>query len=180
MANSRRVPMIIFLGTALGVVTADLASKSAVFASLGYPNETPFVLIPDLLRFITRINNGGIWSIGAELGLRMNTMLIAFCGVASVLILGWAYFSLKATDRVFPIVLGSILGGALGNFHDRIVYQGVRDFIEVHYKETWYFPTFNLADSFLVCGAIFLILTSLWGPSSLPAPVSDAAPRPAA
>ncbi|MFO0947693.1 MAG: signal peptidase II [Planctomycetota bacterium] len=50
-------------------------------------------------------------------------------------------------------VLGGILGGAAGNLHDRILFGGVRDFIDAHYHEVYHWPTFNLADSFLVCGA---------------------------
>jgi signal peptidase II len=142
---------------------ADLGSKSAVFAWLGYPSENVAVLIPGWLQFVTRLNNGGIWSLGAELGVQMNSILIVFCASASVLILIWAYLGIRPGERVFPLVLGLIMSGALGNLHDRIVFQGVRDFIEFHYHDVWYYPTFNLADSCLVCGAAYLVLSSLLG-----------------
>src|SRR5262249_35799312 len=83
--------------------------------------------------------------------------------IASVLILIWAYFGIKSGERFFPLVLGAILAGAIGNLFDRIAFQGVRDFIEVHYFDVWYYPTFNFADSFLVCGAGVLIMSSIFG-----------------
>jgi signal peptidase II len=177
MTTSRLSAWGWFFGASLIGLAADLASKSAVFAWLGYPSEQPAVLIPGWLQFVTRLNNGGIWSLGAEYGVQMNTMLIGFCGVASVLILIWAYFGIRAGERVFPMVLGLIMSGAMGNLHDRIVFQGVRDFIEFHYFDIWYYPTFNLADSFLVCGAAYLVLTSvLWGDRTHASPALSSTP----
>ena len=54
------------------------------------------------------------------------------------------------------IALGLILGGTLGNFYDRVVFNGVRDFLHWNYLFDW--PVFNLADSCLVCGACLLLL----------------------
>ena len=163
MKGSRLGPLSLFSLAAVVGLAADLASKAAVFRSLGFPSEDAIVVIPNLLQFVTRLNQGGIWSIGADYGVKMNTVLAIFSSVASFLIVIWAYIGIRSGERFFPIVLGAILAGALGNLHDRVVYQGVRDFIEVHYYDLWYFPTFNLADSCLVCGAACLILSSLLG-----------------
>ena len=46
--------------------------------------------------------------------------------------------------------LGLILGGTLGNLYDRVVYDGVRDFIDWHYHDLEW-PVFNIADCCLVC-----------------------------
>ena len=53
-----------------------------------------------------------------------------------------------------------ILGGALGNVHDRIQYGSVIDFIEVHIF-SYHWPDFNVADSAIVTGACLLLLDSL-------------------
>src|SRR5208337_1757515 len=58
------------------------------------------------------------------------------------------------------VALALILGGALGNAHDRIVYGSVIDFIEVHIF-TYHWPDFNVADSSVVTGACLLFLDSL-------------------
>jgi signal peptidase II len=163
MNQNRRAAWLWFLVAAIVGLAADLGSKSAVFSWLGYPSEEMAVVVPGWLQLVTRLNNGGIWSIGAEYGVQMNSLLIVFCGSASVLILIWAYFGIRPGERVFPLVLGGILAGAMGNLHDRVIHQGVRDFIEFHYFDVWYYPTFNLADSFLVCGAAYLVLSSVLG-----------------
>ena len=54
----------------------------------------------------------------------------------------------------------SILAGALGNVHDRILYGSVVDFIEVHIF-SYHWPDFNVADSSIVTGACLLLLDSL-------------------
>ena len=56
------------------------------------------------------------------------------------------------------IALALILGGALGNLYDRIVYGHVVDFILVHWQNRWYFPAFNFADSAICVGAVMLAL----------------------
>ena len=50
-----------------------------------------------------------------------------------------------------------ILGGALGNFYDRILYFSVPDFIDIHFKDYHWF-TFNIADIFISLGIILFIL----------------------
>jgi signal peptidase II len=61
---------------------------------------------------------------------------------------------------LITVALALVLGGALGNLHDRILYGSVVDFIEVHIF-TYHWPDFNLADSSIVTGACLLFLDSL-------------------
>ena len=56
--------------------------------------------------------------------------------------------------------LALILGGAIGNVIDRIVYGHVIDFLDVHW-DGWHWPAFNVADSAIVCGAALLIVDEL-------------------
>jgi len=55
-----------------------------------------------------------------------------------------------------------IVGGALGNFYDRIYYKAVPDFIDFHVGEIHWF-IFNLADIFITVGVIFMIFFELIG-----------------
>ena len=61
---------------------------------------------------------------------------------------------------VTTVALALVLGGALGNVHDRIVYGSVVDFIEIHIFG-YHWPDFNVADSSIVTGACLLLLDSL-------------------
>jgi signal peptidase II len=60
------------------------------------------------------------------------------------------------------LALALILGGAIGNLIDRLVYGYVIDFLDVYYGD-WHWPTFNLADSAITAGACLLILDALIG-----------------
>ena len=61
---------------------------------------------------------------------------------------------------LITVALALILGGAVGNVHDRILYGSVVDFIEVHIF-SYHWPDFNVADSSIVTGACLLLLDSL-------------------
>jgi signal peptidase II len=79
--------------------------------------------------------------------------------LAAVLIVYWSFRQATARDRWLCICLGLILAGTLGNLYDRVVFSGVRDFLDFYWAEH-HWPTFNLADSCLVCGAVLLLLQS--------------------
>lgn len=61
-------------------------------------------------------------------------------------------------DKMLCWALSLILGGALGNVLDRIMYGAVVDFIDLHYAN-WHWPAFNIADSAICIGAALII----WG-----------------
>jgi len=66
---------------------------------------------------------------------------------------------LRRTPRTqwwMGLALSLVLGGALGNLYDRVVYGYVIDFLSFHYAG-YYFPAFNLADTAITLGAIILI-----------------------
>ena len=58
------------------------------------------------------------------------------------------------------IALSFILGGAIGNYFDRITHGYVIDFISLH-AFNFYWPTFNVADSFITIGAVIFLLNNL-------------------
>ena len=59
------------------------------------------------------------------------------------------------------LIYSIIVGGAIGNFFDRIVYNAVPDFIDLHYKEFHWF-VFNIADIFISIGITILILSGIF------------------
>ncbi|MFH7519378.1 signal peptidase II, partial [Pseudomonas syringae group genomosp. 7] len=64
---------------------------------------------------------------------------------------------LKKQDKWFGIALALMLGGAIGNFIDRVVRKEVVDFVNT-YIFTYDFPIFNVADSALVVGVIIMFI----------------------
>ena len=96
---------------------------------------------------------------GAAFGIFQNK--VVFLSVFTViLIIGLIIYLYKnrGKSKLLSVSLSLIIAGALGNFYDRIVYKYVVDFICVHYKDIYYFPTFNVADIFVVCGTILLAI----------------------
>ena len=66
----------------------------------------------------------------------------------------------NANKKLFSFALACILGGALGNVLDRLMYGYVVDFLDFYWT-TWHFPAFNVADSGITIGAICLLLDEL-------------------
>ena len=66
-------------------------------------------------------------------------------------------FKSKTSEKIF---FSFIIGGAIGNLYDRIIYKAVPDFIDFHIEEFHWF-TFNIADIFISLGIIFMILNEL-------------------
>lgn len=78
-----------------------------------------------------------------------------FCSIYCIL-----YEKYAKTDKLLGISLGLILGGAIGNFIDRVFRQEVVDFIHV-YIFSYNYPVFNIADSALCIGVVLIIIQTL-------------------
>ncbi|MEO2068113.1 MAG: signal peptidase II [Desulfurobacteriaceae bacterium] len=78
-----------------------------------------------------------------------------------IIVAGWiVYYVLtkEIENKRLRWGLGLILGGALGNLYDRIVYGKVVDFLDF-YVSSYHWPTFNLADTFVFLGCVLVILS---------------------
>lgn len=120
-----------------------------------------------------RVNHGALWGIG---GSQKGTANLFFAGVSLLAaggILVWGTRGQPAQEKWLSAALGLILGGTLGNFYDRVIFGGVRDFMHFIYIE-W--PVFNFADCCLVVGAVLLLTQAVFAPqpAAEPAPTSPA------
>jgi lipoprotein signal peptidase len=104
--------------------------------------------------------------------------------LAAVAILVWSTQKATAQDRWLCAALGLILAGTLGNFYDRLMFNGVRDFLHWNYLFDW--PVFNVADCCLVSGAFLLLVQAFAvkhpveapNPALATAPVTGVCPAP--
>ncbi|KGM97364.1 signal peptidase [Clostridium novyi A str. 4552] len=80
--------------------------------------------------------------------------------VTLVVMIGVIYYFIKykPTSKFIRLGIALIVSGALGNLYDRIFYKYVVDFILIHYKNVYYYPTFNIADILVVVGTIMLAI----------------------
>jgi len=97
---------------------------------------------------------------GAAFGILQNKLIILAI-VTLLVISGMIYYIIKykPKSKFLRISFALIISGALGNLYDRLIYKYVVDFILVHYKEIYYFPTFNIADSLVVIGTVILAIS---------------------
>ena len=114
-------------------------------------------VIPQVLDWTLAYNTGAAFSFlaGASGWQRWLFTLIAV--VVSVVLVVWLK-RLKPDETWLAVGLALVLGGALGNLVDRVIFGHVVDFILVHWQSSWYFPAFNIADSAITVGAILLAL----------------------
>ncbi len=101
-------------------------------------------------------NQGAAFSFLSQAGGWQRGFFIAVAMVASLVILAWLR-RLGPGEGVTALALGLVLGGALGNLIDRLLWGHVIDFIVWHYRD-WYWPAFNIADSAISVGAVLLIM----------------------
>ena len=105
------------------------------------------------------INIDLIWNTGIGFGLfsfesSLIYNLISFIIAVVIIILFYIAFISKKKDK---LIFSIILGGALGNFYDRLFYYAVPDFIYLHYLNFHWF-TFNIADIFITLGIIAFVV----------------------
>jgi signal peptidase II len=159
----RRLPWLLLVSAL--IVVADRWSKTWVAAHIAIGDAIP--IIPRFLRITHWTNEGAAFSLFADSASphTVRWALIAFTCLAALGVL-IAMFLSGSRITLTTVALALILGGAIGNVHDRIAYGSVVDFIEVHIF-SYHWPDFNVADSSIVTGACLLFLDSLWPKKSL-------------
>ena len=103
-----------------------------------------------------------IWNIGIGFGLLSTNSLLLYNLVTlliGIVILSLFYISI-ISNKLDKLIYSIIIGGALGNFSDRLIYKAVPDFIDLHYNNLHWF-VFNVADIFITLGIIALLISSI-------------------
>lgn len=144
-----------WLWIALGIIVLDQASKQAVEAALVYGQQ--IALIPGCFNLTLAYNPGAAFSFLADAGGWQRYFFTILALVISVGIV-WTIRKHQEEPR-FCLQLSLILGGALGNAIDRLIYGHVIDFIQVYYQN-WYYPAFNIADSAICIGVALMLIDS--------------------
>ncbi len=116
-----------------------------------------------------RVNHGALFGMGGEHKGLANGFFASVSLAAAIAILVWGLRRNTAREKWLMVALGMILGGTVGNLFDRLVFNGVRDFLYFYYIE-W--PVFNVADCLLVVGAVLLVFHAIF----LPPPAVETTP----
>jgi signal peptidase II len=165
---------ILFCSLAVLGCATDLVTKHLVFRHPGLYRNSEWWLWEGHVGIQKSLNEGALFGLGQG-GVGVFSL---FALVAVVAIPVWLFRFRAAEDRWLTIALGLVMGGILGNLHDRLglsrltwdrfdpsrvgqpVYA-VRDWILIQWNDHWVWPNFNIADAVLVCGASLLLVQAL-------------------
>jgi signal peptidase II len=161
------------LGLVVAVLSAavDQASKLWLLYVFELPARAPVRLTP-FLDLVMTWNKGISYGLFQQEGPLGQWVLLAIKVAAVALLMVWLA---RAGSRLTAVSLGLIIGGAAGNAIDRLVHDGVADFILFHITTAtihfnWY--VFNLADAAIVAGVAGLLYESALGDRAAKAPRS--------
>jgi signal peptidase II len=167
---------LVFCSLVAIVCAADLATKSWMFSHLDLPPYgRTWWLWEGVFGFQTNLNEGALFGMGQGWW----PLFAALSVVAAVGIVVWLFAFRAAHDWLLTVALAFVTAGILGNLYDRLGMPGlvwrdasfghvpnetvhaVRDFILMMFGN-WAWPTYNLADSSLVCGAVLLVCHAIF------------------
>jgi signal peptidase II len=145
----------LWLAVSALVLVLDQFTKVLI---LGYYQLGDATRVSSFFNVVRAHNTGAAFSFLAQAG-GWQRWLFTGIGVLAVVVIVWLLRS-HAGQRLFSFALALILGGAVGNVIDRVMYGYVVDFLDFHWAGM-HFPAFNVADSAITVGAALLILDEL-------------------
>ncbi|HSH08317.1 MAG TPA: signal peptidase II [Burkholderiales bacterium] len=151
---------------AAAVLVADRFSKLAMLEAL-VPGER--FEVTGFFNLVLVFNRGAAFSFLADAS-GWQTLLFAAIAIGAALVVSWLILR-TPERRLLCTGLALILGGAIGNLIDRLLYGHVVDFVDLH-AFGWHWPAFNVADSGITVGAGLVILEGF-----LHRDAGEAAPR---
>lgn len=144
-----------WLGVAVIAILLDQITKLTILKTFQYFEFRP---VTSFFNLVLIYNKGAAFSfLAGETG--WQRWFFTLLGVVAAAVI---MFLLKRHNgqKMFCLSLSLILGGALGNVIDRVMYGHVVDFLDFHVGG-WHWPAFNVADSCIVVGAILLVIDEL-------------------
>ncbi|MED5534147.1 MAG: signal peptidase II [Pseudomonadota bacterium] len=155
--NLPRTALGKWLWLALSVIVADQWTKFLITSNF---SEFDSITLLPILDFMRLHNEGAAFSLLSDASGWQRWVFTILGSAVSIFIFLWLRRLPVRGQHMLAAALTLIMGGALGNVIDRILWGHVIDFIRVHYQQ-WYFPAFNIADSAITVGAALLILDTL-------------------
>ncbi len=149
------VSLLAWLGWAMLLLVADQFTKVLI---MGYYQLGDSTTVTTFFNIVRVHNSGAAFSFLASAGGWQRWFFTAI-GIGAALLMVWM-LKKHAGQKLFAFAIASILGGAVGNVIDRVLYGYVVDFLDFHWAG-WHFPAFNVADSAISIGAACLILDEL-------------------
>jgi signal peptidase II len=144
-----------WLAIAVLIVLVDQFTKLLIVGSMQLGDSRP---VTDFFNIVRAHNSGAAFSFLADAS-GWQRWFFTGLGLVAAAVIVWM-LKQHAGQRLFGFALTCILGGAIGNVIDRVLYGHVVDFLDFHWAGM-HFPAFNVADSAITVGAIGLLLDEL-------------------
>lgn len=143
------------------LVALDQLTKNLVVSRLKRPGETLELLSPFLS--LTHVHNAGAaFGLLATLPENLREPFFFLVPGLTLAVIFVVFYRLKPEQSLSVFSLSLIVGGALGNLADRVRLGYVVDFLDLHWRNGWHFPAFNVADSGITAGVFLLLLGMLY------------------
>lgn len=140
---------------AFGIVVDQISKWWILTEVMQPPQVIPVTPFFNLVMTWNRGVSFGLFNSGGSAGVWI------LSGLAVVIVLFLAQWLRRVERLSLALAIGAIIGGALGNVIDRMRFGAVADFLDVHILG-YHWPAFNVADSLIFLGAVYLIVDSLF------------------
>lgn len=140
----------------------DQLTKYIVLAKFSLHEVLP--IIPGFFDFTYVRNTGAAFGILAQADPRFRIPFFFIVPVVALVAIFLVFRKIGDRDKKMAVALALVIGGALGNLIDRVVFGYVIDFLLFHWKYEYQFPAFNIADSAICVGVGILMLDLVVSP----------------
>ncbi len=146
----------------LAILVLDHLTKWSIRTNFDFRRSVE--IIPGYLRIIRVHNTGVAFGYFSDFDAPWKPYALAAMAVIAVVVIVIYGIRMPAERTMLQLALSITMGGILGNFLDRIAHRFVVDFIEFHIRDSFYWPTFNLADTAISIGIALLLLDTVKNP----------------
>ncbi|MET0100818.1 MAG: signal peptidase II [Sedimenticola sp.] len=140
------------------IIGLDQVSKQLVESSLMLYEAVP---VMPYFNLTLAYNEGAAFSFLSDQGGWQRWFFSGLALLVSIILVIWIS-RLQQRERLIAISLSLIVGGAIGNLIDRVLFGHVIDFLDLYYGQ-WHWPAFNIADSAIFVGVVLMLLDAFRG-----------------
>lgn len=141
------------------VLSLDQLTKHFIHSTFQLDAKLP--LLSPLFGFHYTRNNGFAFGLLQKAPASLQEIFFIGVPVFALILIVLIFIKLQDNQMLTSIALTTILGGAVGNLIDRLQYGYVIDFIDLHWRERFHFPTFNVADCSIIVGVLIMFINTL-------------------
>ncbi len=160
--RNESVLRLLFMGMGLVVFALDAITKWWVH---GTPWLHYFPIIKGFFTIHYVRNEGIAFGLFHSTQSQWKPIVLSLMAIIAVLIVVYYLWTNSISERGVMLSLALLEGGILGNFSDRLLRGYVVDFLELHWRNSFSWPTFNVADAAITCGVFIILYQNFFGTS---------------